>query len=167
MQNPPPDNQEYPPTYETPYTPPAPPNVPPYTQPFPQGGPTGPGYSQPMPPYQQPYPQPYPQPYAYYPPHPQAQDNTTALVLEGVLSFFGIYGVGWLYRGRVGVGVALLVGGFVWVAVAIVIAIITFGIGALCFVPIHVAFIVGDILMLNNALRQPLPAAPPPPPRPL
>ncbi len=163
MQNPPPDNQEYPPTYETPYTPQSPPNLPPYTQPFPQGGPTGPGYTGPMPP----YPPPYPQPYAYYPPHPQAQDNTTAIVLEAVLSVFGLYGIGWLYRGRTGIGVALLIGGFVWVAVAIVIIILTFGFGALCFGPLHIAFIVGDVLMLNNALRQPLPAAPPPPPRPL
>jgi hypothetical protein len=102
-----------------------------------------------MPPYPQPYPQP---PYQSFQQH---QDNTTALVLEGVLSFFGLYGIGWLYRGRTSVGIALLIGGFVWVAVAIVIAIITFGIGALCFVPIHIAFIVGDVLMLNNALRQP------------
>lgn len=140
MQNPPPNPQQYPPPYGAPYSQPLPPNAP-YSS-----------STQPIPPMRQAYP-PYP-PYPPYP-HPQAQDNSTALVLEAVCSVFGLYGIGWLYRGRVGMGIALLALGFAWVAFALVVMFFTVGIAALCFAPLHVLFIVGDVLMLNNALRQP------------
>jgi hypothetical protein len=48
----------------------------------------------------------------------------------------------------------LLIGGFAWVAVAVVITILTLGLGALCFGPLHLAFIVGDTLWLHNELQK-------------
>ncbi|HEX8729626.1 MAG TPA: hypothetical protein VF739_13430 [Ktedonobacterales bacterium] len=58
-------------------------------------------------------------------------------------------------RARVGTGIMLLVLGFVWVGVAILITFFTFGLGILCVGPLHLAFIVGDVLWLNKTLRQP------------
>ena len=150
MQNPPPDPERKPPIYQPPYSQPIPPNAPPqppYTQPLPPYPPPYPPYSQPLPPYP---PPPYP-----LIPYPQAQDNTTALVLEAVCSVFGIYGIGWLFRGRVLTGIVLLVGGFVWIAFAIVLTLFTFGFGLLCIGPLHILFIVGDVLLRNSELRQP------------
>ncbi len=102
-----------------------------------------------MPPYSQPYQRPT------YAPYPPSQDNSTAIVLEAVCSVFGIYGIGWLYRGHVGIGVALLALGFAWIAFAAIVTVVTLGFGLLCLGPLHVLLIVGDVLMLNNSLRQP------------
>lgn len=134
MQNQPPNPQRYPPNY-----------APPYSQPAQPTYPAAPQYSQPLPP-----------PYPPYPPYPQQQqDNSTAVVLEAILSLFGFYGIGWMFRGHVGTGIVLLVLGFVWVGVAILITIFTFGFGLLCIGPLHLVFIVLDVLALNNTLRQP------------
>ena len=157
MQNQPPDPQQYPPNGVPPYSQPIPPNgVPPYSQPLPPTYPPYPSYSQPLPPAYPPYspyslPPTYP-PYVY---NPQQQDNSTAIVLEAILSLFGLYGIGWMYRGHVGAGIALLALGFVWVAIAVVISIFTVGFGLLCIGPLHLIFIVGDVLLLNNTLRSP------------
>lgn len=151
MQNSPPNPQQNPPNYQ-PYTPP-------YSQPFPPTYPPQPSYTQPLhpspphPSYSQPPPPAYP-PYPPYPPYAH-QDNTTALVLEAVCSVFGLYGIGWLFRGRVGVGIALLALGFVWMAFVLVALIFTAGIAGFCFVPLHLIFIVIDVLMLNSSLRHP------------
>jgi hypothetical protein len=158
MQNQPPDPQQYPPNgANAPYTQPIPPTNPPYPQ-YPQYSqplpPPYPPYSQPLPPYP-PYPQPAPPPYPPYVSYAQLQDNSTAIVLEAILSLFGLYGIGWMYRGHIGIGIALLALGFVWVAVAVVISIFTLGFGLLCIGPLHLIFIVGDVLLLNNTLRSP------------
>jgi TM2 domain-containing membrane protein YozV len=107
------------------------------------------------------YPPPYTQPQPYPPaPYPygyaQQQDHSTAIVLEAILSVFGIYGIGWMYRGHVATGVALLVLGFVWVGIAALISIFTLGIGLLCVGPLHLVFIALDVIALNNTLRQPV-----------
>ena len=143
MQSQPPHPHYAPNDYPPPYSQPLPPTYPastPYSQPL---------YSQAPPP--QPYP-PAPYPYGYA----QQQDHSTAIVLEAILSVFGIYGIGWMYRGHVGTGVALLVLGFVWVGIAILISLFTFGIGLLCVAPLHLVFIVLDVIALNNTLRQPM-----------
>ena len=103
MQNPPPYPQQNPPNYQSP--------IPPYSQPLPTqfpaaatlfaAAPSGAALS------------------AVSTLSPQSQDDTTALVLEAVCSVFGLYGIGWLFRGRVGMGIALLALGFVWAGFAI------------------------------------------------
>lgn len=139
MQNQPTDPQQYPPNY-----------IPPYSQPAPPPYPAAPQYSQPLPPpipqYSQPLPPTYPQ---------QRHNSSTAVALEAICSLFGFYGIGWMYRGRVGTGIMLLALGFVWVGIAIVIALFTFGLGLVCVGPLDLAFIVGDVLWLNRTLRQP------------
>lgn len=110
------------------------------------------GYAPPQPyPGYPPYAQPFPP--GYYP-GPHSQDNTTALVLEAVCSVFGLYGIGWLFRGRVGIGIALLAAGFAWVGFALFVTIFTAFLGLLCLGPLHLLLVVGDVLMLNNSLRQ-------------
>lgn len=130
MQNQPPNPQQYPPNYNPPYTQPTSPNYSAYTQPLPPAYPPNPHY-------------------------PQSQDNSTAIVLEAVCSVFGLYGIGWLFRGRIGMGVGLLALGFVWIAFAVIATFFTFGLALICLGPLHVLFIVGDVLMLNSSLRQP------------
>lgn len=134
MQYQPPDPQQYQPN-----------DAPPYSQPLPTDYPPRPQYTQPA-----------LAPYPPYPPHPQQQQgHSAAVALEAILSLFGFYGIGWMSRARVGTGIMLLVLGFVWVGVAILITFFTFGLGILCVGPLHLAFIVGDVLWLNKTLRQP------------
>ena len=161
MQNPPPDPQQYPPNYAPNY---APGYAPPYsqpvspTQPYSQPGYGQPSYGQPSygqpgassPPYASVAPAPYP---AYAPPRP-AGDVTTALVLEAVCAVFGIYGIGWMYRGRVGTGILLLVLGFAWAAFMAISVVVTGGLAAICVGPLHLVFIVIDVLQFNNAQRR-------------
>ena len=159
MQNPPPYPEQNPPNYQ-PHTPPYSQTLPPYSQAAPTNYPPRPPYSQPAPPtppypaYSQPVPPAYP-PYPPYPPYAQAQDNTTALVLEAVCSVFGLYGIGWLFRGRVGMGVALLALGFVWIAFASVATIFTAGLALLCLESHTPDPHRRRLLMLNSSLRQP------------
>lgn len=150
-----PPSPNYPPqpSYTQPLQPPPYSPYQPYAQPASQ--PLPPGYT---PNYQQIPPQlPYPG-YPVYSPSlyaRQQQDNAAPLVLEAVCALFGIYGIGWLMRGRIVPGIALLIGGLIWTAIALAVVILTAGFGALCFFPLHIIFIVSDTLMLNSSLRHP------------
>ncbi len=78
--------------------------------------------------------------------------SKTPLVVEVILSLFGIYGVGWLMAGETTIGIIWLVCSFVvyWPTL-IILALLTFGI--LDF-PVAVACIVINALLLNRALNQ-------------
>lgn len=67
---------------------------------------------------------------------------------------FGPYGIGWLFRGRVGMGIALLALGFAWIGFAFFVTLFTAGFALFCLGPLHLLLIVGDVLMLNSSLRQ-------------
>ena len=71
----------------------------------------------------------------------------TALVLEILPAFFGIYGIGWLYAGKVATGLILLLTGLVviWGSYAAI-----FLLGALTLGPGAVL----SVLSLNNALER-------------
>ncbi len=80
---------------------------------------------------------------------PQAKNNT-ALLVEILCSFFGIYGVGWLMAGETTVGAILLVGSFVyWIfAVVMIVSII----GIFCLIPLGIGLFILNIIMLNSKL---------------
>jgi hypothetical protein len=90
---------------------------------------------------------------------PQNQNATLAIVLEIVCGLFGLFGIGWLVSGNTQTGIILLVGGLVWGAVWVFIAIFTLGIGFLCIGPINLAIMIISTIMLNNRLKQMPPAA--------
>lgn len=90
---------------------------------------------------------------------PQTQNATLAIVLEVVCGLFGLFGIGWLVSGNTQTGVILLVGGLIWDAIAVTIAIFTFGIAFLCIGPINLAILITSTIILNNQLKQMPPAA--------
>lgn len=70
------------------------------------------------------------------------------MAVEAVLALFGIYGVGWLMAGKSGVGVPLLIGGFIWDLIALLFVLPTAGFGLCCIVPIHFGFIATSTILL-------------------
>jgi hypothetical protein len=138
----------YAPQAETPQVdaPPPPPEEPPvYTPP-----PPPPVYAAPSQPAAG-YPAP-PQPLAgaYVAPQARPQD-TTPVIVEAILAFFGVYGVGWLISGETSIGVALLIAGFVWDAIFVAAAFTV--IGLCCVVPLQLIFVALSAFQLNNRLR--------------
>jgi len=85
----------------------------------------------------------------------------TALVLEILPAFFGIYGIGWLYAGRVATGLILLIVGLIMIwggyAAIFVLGVLTFGLGFLCICAVLVLQLliaILSVLSLSNALEQ-------------
>lgn len=72
-------------------------------------------------------------------------------MLEGICAFFGIYGIGWLYRKNIVVGIVLLALGLGWFLFVLLLTIFTAGFLLLCLVPLHIIFIVVDVIMLSKA----------------
>jgi hypothetical protein len=82
-----------------------------------------------------------PQPvYVIQQPPPETRGAaSTALVLELIFGFFGILGIGHIYTGRILLGIALMIGWWVYIAVAVTASILTGGLLACLFGPIGLA----------------------------
>jgi len=81
-----------------------------------------------------------------------AQQSKTGLIVEIILSIFGIYGVGWLISGETTVGIVLLICSFVlYYPAVIILGIFTLG---LCDIPLVLGAIILNAVMLNNALNR-------------
>lgn len=81
-----------------------------------------------------------------------SSQSKTGLIVEIILSIFGIYGVGWLISGETTVGIVLLICSFVLYYPAVVIlGIFTVG---LCDIPLVLGAIIFNAIMLNNALNR-------------
>ena len=90
----------------------------------------------------------------------------TALVLELLPALFGIFGIGWIYSGRMSTGITLLIlgvviiwGGYAAIILgATVLSAITFGLGAFaycfaCAIPlIQVGAAAASAISLNSAM---------------
>ena len=61
---------------------------------------------------------------------------TTSMVLEIVFGLFSLLGIGHVYAGRVGLGLALMLGWWLYLLIAAGVSTITAGIAACLFVPI-------------------------------
>lgn len=102
-------------------------------------------------------PRPAAYPPAYYrPAPPQPKDPSTGLLLELIPGLFGFLGIGRLWAGDIGIGLALLFGywvfwGFVWFSLTIM-AIFTLGL-AFCFIPL---FWIGAPVISGLLLRDKL-----------
>ncbi len=81
--------------------------------------------------------------------------NNNALVVEVILSLFGLFGVGWLIAGETTVGTVLLVCSiFIYWPLLIMGTIFTLGLGLVCLGPLAIGAIILNILLLNKALEQ-------------
>ena len=92
----------------------------------------------------------YPLPQSYGP--PPLRTNRTPVVIEALAALFGLFGLGWLYAGRNPTGIMLLVGGILWDAIGV--ALLSTGIGAVCFLPIHVVLVTISAALLSNSIRR-------------
>jgi hypothetical protein len=103
----------------------------------------------------------------YAPPVVTPSDNNNALILEVVLSLFGIFGVGWLLAGETFTGVILLVCSIiVYWPFMIFGTLLTFGFGLICLGPLAIATIIINTLIFNSILRRKIAARQTPPPMP-
>ena len=104
-------------------------------------------------------PPPNPQPMyaprtAQYGTAPRAASGT-AIALEAILAFFGIYGVGWLMSGYVRTGALIMIAGFIWDLIAGTIVFFTLGLGGVCVGPLHLAFVAASTIALANHRYRP------------
>ncbi len=84
--------------------------------------------------YQQP-PQPYLQPVS-----PETEGaSTIALWLEILFGFFGLLGIGHVYSGRTLLGIAIMIGWWIYIGVAGTLITITVGIAGCLFGPLYLA----------------------------
>jgi hypothetical protein len=81
---------------------------------------------------------------------PEHPSRTAAIITEVILDLFGIYGVGWLIAGETTVGILLLVGSFIWWPIALILTLVTGGIGLICFFPLWVAFLLLSVILLSQ-----------------
>ncbi len=93
---------------------------------------------------------PFPQDSVYRPP----KDRGVALVLEILPGLFGLPGIGWIYGGRTGAGVALLLCTLVWDLIAILIDIASGGFACLITVPVNLAVVAISVALLSSYTRQ-------------
>lgn len=114
--------------------------------------PPAPSYSPPPPPAPSYIPAPPPPPAAGRAPYGAAapKDKTIALLIELLPGLFGFLGIGWLYAGSVGTGIALLLGFIAWNFFAIILDAITFGLFACLHIPANLVIIGVSAYMLNN-----------------
>ena len=98
------------------------------------------------------YPQPGPPPGMLMVPttQPDQSTRTAAIIVEVILDLFGIYGVGWLIAGETTTGILLLVGSFIWWAVASIGVLFTAGIGLICVLPLNIVFLLLSVILLSQ-----------------
>jgi hypothetical protein len=81
------------------------------------------------------------------------KEKSNALILEVLLGLFGISGIGWLYAGQNGMGLAWLIGMLVWMGISVVVGIFTVGFGCICTVPINLLIVGASAMMLNQHMQ--------------
>lgn len=146
------------------YQPPLQPQSPWQTRPLTGPLVSGPLVSGPLPgypPYQAQVPMALPpQPANYYQPVAQPvvvvqqNDSSSAVLVECICGFFGLYGIGWLMSGYTTTGIVLLICGLLWSGFVLTVLVFTAGFGGLCLGPINIALWITSALILNSKLKQ-------------
>ena len=93
------------------------------------------------------------QPVLMYAPRP-LKDRGVALILEILPGLFGFLGIGWIYAGNSGAGVAWLIGTIVWAVMAIIIVAATAGFGALCTIPVQIILLIVSAVSLSGYIKR-------------
>ena len=65
----------------------------------------------------------------------------------------GIYGVGWLILGKITGGLTLLLGSLILWPVVVLLSIFTMGLGLVCLCPFALAAMIGNLLLLQRAIK--------------
>jgi hypothetical protein len=86
------------------------------------------------------YPQSPQQPYTQQQISPETEGaSTIALWLEILFGFFGLLGIGHVYSGRTLMGIAIMIGWWIYIGVAATLISITVGIAGCFFGPLYLA----------------------------
>ena len=81
------------------------------------------------------------------------KNRSLAIILEVVPGLFGFLGIGWIYSGFTGAGIAWLVGFLIWNMIALVICIFTVGVGCLCTLPVNLVVLIASVMALNSQIQ--------------
>ncbi len=74
-------------------------------------------------------------------------------MLEILPGLFGILGIGWIYSGKTGTGIAWLIGYLIWVGIAILAAVFSGTLACFCTVPINLVCVGISAYSLNNYVK--------------
>ena len=78
-----------------------------------------------------------------------------AVLLEVILSLFGIFGIGWLVGGETTTGIILLICSFViYLPLLFLGTILTFGVGVVCLGPLAIVAIILNGVFCNSILKR-------------
>ncbi len=96
-----------------------------------------------------------PTPWTLYPPFVVPQPpSSLPLIVEMLLNFIGIYGVGWLMAGNQARGAVLLMMSLILWPVVALVGIFTMGLGLLCLGPLAVVAMVVNLVVLQQAIKR-------------
>lgn len=84
---------------------------------------------------------------------PSQSPNYSPLTVELLLNFLGMYGVGWLMLGNIAEGLTLLIGSILLWPVVALLSIFTMGLGLVCLGPLALGAMIGNMLVLQRAIR--------------
>ncbi len=82
---------------------------------------------------------------------PEVKDPTTGLLIELLPGFFGFMGIGWLWAGETAIGVALLLGFWVFLAVEIALMFVLIG---FCLLPVNLIAPIASAILLQRRLKE-------------
>ena len=82
---------------------------------------------------------------------PEVRDPTTGLLIEMIPGFFGFLGIGWLWAGETAIGIALLLGYWVFLAVEIALMFVLIG---FCLLPVNLIAPIASAIVLQRRLKE-------------
>lgn len=81
------------------------------------------------------------------------RERNLAIILEIVPGLLGFLGIGWIYSGFTGAGIAWLLGFLIWNIFALAICIFTAGLGCLCTLPVNLIVLIASVISLNSQIQ--------------
>jgi len=86
----------------------------------------------------------------YQPVGPPPKDPSTGLLLE-LLGLVGFSGIGWLWAGETAIGIALLLGFWVFLAIEVVLMFVVIG---FCLLPLNLIIPIASAVLLQKRLKE-------------
>ena len=83
-------------------------------------------------------------------PPARLKNRDLAIILEFFFGIISVLGVGWIYSGKVGTGILLMVGLLAWNLLSIAIALTTNGLFLICTIPLDILTVTISTVMLNR-----------------
>lgn len=82
---------------------------------------------------------------------PEVKDPSSGLLFELLPGLFGFLGVGWLWAGETAIGIALLIGFWLFIAIEIVLMFVVIG---FCLIPLNFILPIVSAIILQNRLKE-------------